>query len=152
MRSAVVIILLLAAAAVGEALAAQQDSLTLELVTPDPGERVYGSVSLVVWRLSRSTDSVTWSFRVGERDLSRVIVRRGREFIAELPADSALGVGRHRVVGDVCLKDGRCATSDLTLEVLPEDLQPPEREETRKRLLKAVYEVLRLLLRIPPGE
>lgn len=139
---------LLAAVIAVSGAAAQQQSLTLELVLPDPAQPIHAPVPVLVWRLGSSLDSVTWSFRVGGRDVSSHVIRRAREFLIALPPDSALGHGKHRLTGDVCVPRGPCATADVIIEVRPPELRPPSGGDAKELLLQGLLELLR---RILPG-
>lgn len=120
--------------------AAQTGPLRLELVYPDPGEAAHAPVQVLVWRSSEPVSEVVASFRVGGRDLTPLVERRGREWIAQLPAADALGPGIHHLVGDVCVPRGGCASSSHPLQVIaaPDSLAlGGTREGFLRQLLRA---------------
>lgn len=137
---------LCAVALVARGAPGQERPVTLELVFPDASRPVQAPVSVLVWRLAVAPDSAVWSFRVGERDVSTHAVRRGREFLVALPAGLALGPGRHRLTGDVCLVRGPCAGADVMLDVRGPALRAPSGTEAREFLLETLLELLRRLL------
>jgi hypothetical protein len=120
--------------------------LTIELVAPPREEPISAPVKLLAWRMNGSADSVTYSFRADQRDLAPFLARRGREFLAVLPDSLALGPGTHRLSADVCAPAGPCASSEVTLEVLPPGLRPADAAQTKRLLLKALYDFLWSLL------